>query len=319
MEIRRAGKSGLELSRLGLGTMTWGRDTDTHEAADQCRAYIEAGGNFLDTASTYGDGDSERVIGGLIGTLFQRSDVAIATKAGITFPGGNRTVNNSRQALISELDKSLTRLETDYVDIWQIHSWDPCTPLEDTLSALDYAYSSGKARYVGLSNFSGWQSARAITIQESNSAKAPIISHQVEYSLLNRAAELEVLPCADETGIGILAWAPLGRGVLTGKYRNGIPSDSRAAAPHFVKHVEPYLREESNRIVEAVTVAAQGLGFSPLEVALAWVRDTPGITSAIVGARTGAQMRGILKSEEVTLPQIVRDALNDVSRALTIL
>jgi aryl-alcohol dehydrogenase-like predicted oxidoreductase len=319
MEIRRAGKSGLELSRLGLGTMTWGRDTDTHEAADQCRAYIEAGGNFLDTASTYGDGDSERVIGGLIGTLFQRSDVAIATKAGITFPGGNRTVNNSRQALISELDKSLTRLETDYVDIWQIHSWDPFTPLEDTLSALDYAYSSGKARYVGLSNFSGWQSARAITIQESNSAKAPIISHQVEYSLLNRAAELEVLPCADETGIGILAWAPLGRGVLTGKYRNGIPNDSRAAAPHFVKHVEPYLRDESNRIVEAVTVAAQGLGFSPLEFALAWVRDTPGITSAIVGARTGAQMRGILKSEEVTLPQIVRDALNDVSRALTIL
>jgi len=319
MEIRRAGKSGLELSRLGLGTMTWGRDTDTHEAADQCRAYIEAGGNFLDTASTYGDGDSERVIGGLIGTLFQRSDLAIATKAGITFPGGNRTINNSRQALISELDKSLTRLETDYVDIWQIHSWDPFTPLEDTLSALDYAYSSGKARYVGLSNFSGWQSARAITIQESNSAKAPIISHQVEYSLLNRAAELEVLPCADETGIGILAWAPLGRGVLTGKYRNGIPSDSRAAAPHFVKHVEPYLRDESNRIVEAVTVAAQGLGFSPLEVALAWVRDTPGITSAIVGARTGAQMRGILKSEEVTLPQIVRDALNDVSRALTIL
>jgi aryl-alcohol dehydrogenase-like predicted oxidoreductase len=319
MEIRRAGKSGLELSRLGLGTMTWGRDTDTHEAADQCRAYIEAGGNFLDTASTYGDGDSERVIGGLIGTLFQRSDVAIATKAGITFPGGNRTINNSRQALISELDKSLTRLETDYVDIWQIHSWDPFTPLEDTLSALDYAYSSGKARYVGLSNFSGWQSARAITIQESNSAKAPIISHQVEYSLLNRSAELEVLPCAEETGIGILAWAPLGRGVLTGKYRNGIPSDSRAAAPHFVKHVEPYLRDESNRIVEAVTVAAQGLGFSPLEVALAWVRDTPGITSAIVGARTGAQMRGILKSEEVTLPQIVRDALNDVSRALTIL
>ena len=312
--MRRAGKSGLELSRLGLGTMTWGRDTDTHEAADQCRAYIEAGGNFLDTASTYGDGDSERVIGGLIGTLFQRSDVAIASKAGVTFPEGNRTINNSRQALIAELDKSLTRLETDYLDIWQIHSWDPFNPLEDTLSALDYAYSSGKARYVGISNFSGWQSARAITIQESNSAKAPIVTHQVEYSLLNRDAELEVLPCADETGIGILAWAPLGRGVLTGKYRNGIPSDSRAAAPHFIKHVEPYLRPDSARIVEAVSVAAQGLGFSPLEVALAWVRDTPGITSAIVGARTGAQMRGILKSEEVSLPQIVRDALDEVSQ-----
>ena len=313
MEMRRAGKSGLSLSRLGLGTMTWGRDTDTHEAADQCRAFIEAGGNFIDTSSTYGDGDSERVIGGLIGTLFKREDVAIATKAGITFPDGVRTVNNSRQSLIAELDRSLSRLESDYVDIWQIHSWDPHNPLEDTLSALDYAYSSGKARYVGISNFSGWQSARAITIQEANSAKAPIVTHQVEYSLLNRNAESEVLPCADETGVGVLAWAPLGRGVLTGKYRKGIPSDSRAAAPHFVKHVEPYLREKPQRIVEAVAVAAEGLGFAPLEVALAWVRDTPGITSAIVGARTGAQLRGILTSEEITLPAIVRDALNEIS------
>lgn len=313
MEMRRAGNSGLSLSRLGLGTMTWGRDTDTHEAADQCRAFIEAGGNFIDTSSTYGDGDSERVIGGLIGTLVKREDVAIATKAGVSFPEGVRTVNNSRQSLIAELDRSLSRLETDYVDIWQIHSWDPHNPLEDTLSALDYAYSSGKARYVGISNFSGWQSARAITIQETNSAKAPIVTHQVEYSLLNREIENEVLPCADETGIGILAWAPLGRGVLTGKYRKGIPSDSRAAAPHFVKHVEPYLREKPQRIVEAVAVAAEGLGFAPLEVALAWVRDTPGITSAIVGARTGAQLRGILTSEEITLPDIVRQALNEIS------
>lgn len=313
MEMRRAGNSGLSLSRLGLGTMTWGRDTDTHEAADQCRAFIEAGGNFIDTSSTYGDGDSERVIGGLIGTLFKREDVAIATKAGVRFPEGVRTVNNSRQSLIAELDRSLSRLESDYVDIWQIHSWDPHNPLEDTLSALDYAYTSGKARYVGISNFSGWQSARAITIQETNSAKAPIVTHQVEYSLLNREIEREVLPCADETGIGVLAWAPLGRGVLTGKYRKGIPSDSRAAAPHFVKHVEPYLRERPQRIVEAVAVAAEGLGFAPLEVALAWVRDTPGITSAIVGARTGAQLRGILTSEEITLPDIVREALNEVS------
>ena len=313
MEMRRAGNSGLSLSRLGLGTMTWGRDTDTHEAADQCRAFIEAGGNFLDTSSTYGDGDSERVIGGLIGTLFKREDVAIASKAGVSFPDGVRTINNSRQSLIAELDRSLSRLETDYLDIWQIHSWDPHNPLEDTLSALDYAYSSGKARYVGISNFSGWQSSRAITIQETNSAKAPIVTHQVEYSLLNRAIESEVLPCADETGVGILAWAPLGRGVLTGKYRRGIPSDSRAAAPHFVKHVEPYLREKPQRIVEAVCVAAEGLGFAPLEVALAWVRDTPGITSAIVGARTGAQLRGILASEEISLPDVVRQALDEVS------
>ncbi len=294
--------------------MTWGRDTDTHEAADQCRAYIEAGGNFLDTSSTYGDGDSERVIGGLIGTLFQREEVAIATKAGATFPNGIKTINNSRQALITDLDRSLSRLQTDYVDLWQVHSWDFETPLDDTLSALDYAYSSGKARYVGICNFSGWQTARAFTLQESNSAKAPITSTQVEYSLLNRSIEEEIIPCADEMDIGILAWAPLGRGVLTGKYRKGIPIDSRAAAPHFVKHVEPYLDERSSRIVEAVCAAAEGLGFSPLEVALAWVRDTPGITSSIIGARTGAQLRGALKSEEITLPDVVRQALDEISR-----
>ena len=313
MEMRRAGNSGLTLSRLGLGTMTWGRDTDTHEAADQCRAFIEAGGNFFDTSPTFGDGDSERVIGGLIGTLFQREDVVIATKAGVTHPGGLRTVNNSRQSLIAELDKSLSRLETSYVDLWQVQVWDQHTPLEDTLSALDYAYTSGKARYVGISNFSGWQSARAITIQESNSAKAPIVTNQIEFSLLNRSGEDEVIPCAQATNTGLLAWAPLGRGVLTGKYRSGIPSDSRAAAPHFLKHVEPYLQERSARIVDAVAVAAEGLGFSPLEVALAWVRDTPGVTSAIVGARTGAQLRGILKSEEVSLPEIVREVLDEIS------
>ena len=313
MELRRAGKSGLLLSRLGLGTMTWGRDTDTHEAADQCRAYIEAGGNFFDTSSTYGDGDSERVLAGLIGTLFKRDEVAIASKAGASFASGVKRINNSRQSLIAELDKSLSRLETDYLDIWQINFWDAQTPLEDTLSALDYAYTSGKARYVGVCNFSGYQSARAATIQESNSAKAPITSLQVEYSLLNRSAEEEVLPCAKEIGLGLLAWAPLGRGVLTGKYRKGIPIDSRAAAPHFVKHVEPYLDERSSRIVEAVSAAAEGLGFSPLEVALAWVRDTPGVTSAIVGARTGAQLRGVLKSEEIELPEIVRHALDEVS------
>lgn len=316
MQIRRAGKSGLSLSRLGLGTMTWGRDTDTHEAADQTRAYIEAGGNFFDTSPIYGDGDSERVIGGMIGTFFEREDVVIATKAGIQLVDGQRVINNTRASLINELDKSLTRLGSDYVDIWQIHNWDPHTPLEDTLSALDYAYTSGKARYVGISNFSGWQCARTATLQELHSMKAPIVTFQNEYSLLNRNVEREILPAADEMNIGFLAWAPLGRGVLTGKYRRGIPSDSRAAAPHFMKHVEPYLGDESARIVEAVSVAAEGLGFAPLEVALAWVRDNPLVTSSIVGARTGAQLRGILTSEEITLPAAIREVLDEVSAVL---
>ena len=313
MEKRSAGNSGLELSRLGLGTMTWGRDTDTHEAADQARAFIEAGGNFLDTASHYGDGDSERVIGGLIGTLFRREDVVIATKAGVTNSSGSLVTDTSRTALMSSLEKSLARLGTDYIDLWQIQIWDKQTPLTDTLSALDWAYATGRARYVGISNFSGWQSARAITLQESNSVKAPITSLQNEFSLLARPAEKDALQCANSLDKGFIAWSPLGRGALTGKYRNGIPADSRAATPHFAPFIEPYLNERSRRIVDAVSVAAQGLGYAPLEVALAWVRDFPGVTSAVVGARTGAQLRGILSSEEIELPQVVRAALDEIS------
>ena len=313
MELRKAGATGLNISRLGLGTMTWGRDTDEHEAADQARAFLDAGGNFFDTAAVYGSGDSERVVGGLIGSLFKREEVVIATKAGIVINEGVRTVNTSRGAILGELDASLKRLGTDYVDLWQIHTWDENTPLDDTLSALDTAYQTGRARYVGISNFSGWQSSRAITKQELVPTKAPIATMQNEYSLLNREIENEVLPCAHELDVGILAWSPLGRGVLTGKYRNGLPSDSRGASPHFAGFVEPYLDQRSARIVDAVQVAADGLGYSPLEVALAWVRDVAGVTSAIVGARTGAQLRGILRSEEILLPGVVRDALDEVS------
>lgn len=313
MELRQAGNSGLQLSRLGLGTMTWGRDTDTHEAADQARAFIEAGGNFLDCASHYGDGDAERVIGGLIGTLFRREDVVIATKAGVAYENGSLHTDASRTSLMATLDRSLTRLGTDHVDLWQIQIWDPNVPIEDTLSALDWAYTSGRARYVGISNFNGWQSARAITLQEANTSKAPITSMQNEFSLLSRGVEADVLECSSALNRGFIAWSPLGRGALTGKYRNGIPADSRAATPHFAPFIEPYLNERSRRIVEAVSVAAQGLGYSPLEVALAWVRDFPGVTCALVGARTGAQLRGILASEEITLPEVVRTALNEIS------
>jgi len=314
MEKRMVGNSGLEISRLGLGTMTWGRDTDTHEAADQARAYIEAGGNFLDSASHYGNGDSERVIGGLIGTLFRREDIVLSTKAGVIYENGALNTDASRPSLMSSLDQSLARLGTDHVDLWQVQIWDEKVPLEDSLSALDWAYTSGRARYVGISNFNGWQSARAISLQEANSAKAPITSLQNEFSLLARSVEDDALDCAINLKRGFIAWSPLGRGALTGKYRNGIPADSRAATPHFAPFIEPYLNDKSRRIVEAVSVAAQGLGYSPLEVALAWVRDFPGVTSAVVGARTGAQMRGILVSEEINLPEVVRGALDEISR-----
>jgi len=313
MEQRQLGRSGVRVSRLALGTMTWGRDTDEHEAAEQFRFYLDAGGNFIDTAAVYGDGDAERVLGGLLGVLGNRDEIVLATKAGISFKSGERKVDNSRTSLIGDLEKSLVRLKTDYVDLWQVHTWDETTPLEETLSAMDYALSSGKARHVGVSNFSGWQLARSATLQNPLFGKAPVLSTQNEYSLLNRRVEREVLPACLELDIGFLAWSPLGRGVLTGKYRSGLPSDSRGASPHFSSFIEPYLDERSSRIVEAVMVAADGLGYSPLEIALAWVRDCPGVTSAVIGARTGAQLRGALSSENVNLPMPVREALDEVS------
>jgi len=313
MEKRTLGNSGLRVSRLALGTMTWGRDTDEHEAADQLKTFLEAGGNLIDTAAVYGDGDSERVLGGFIGTLANRDEIILATKAGISFSNGERSVNNSRGNLLNDLDKSLARLGVEHIDLWQIHTWDPLVPLEETLSAIDQAVSSGRTRYVGVSNFSGWQLARSATLQNPFFGKAPIISQQSEYSLLNREIESEVMPAALEMNIGLLAWSPLGRGVLTGKYRNGSPSDSRGASPHFSGFVSPYLSENSRRIVDAVCVASEGLGYSPIEVALSWVRDGFGVTSAIVGARTAAQLRGILTVEEIVLPEQVRIALDEVS------
>lgn len=307
------GSSGVRITRLGLGTMTWGRDTDEHEAAEQLRFFLDAGGNFIDTAAVYGDGDSERVLGGLLGVLVPRDEVVIATKAGISFKTGERIVDNSRRSLIADLEKSLSRLGTDYVDLWQIHTWDPESPLDETLAVMDYAVNSGKARHVGVSNFLGWQLARSVTLQNPIFGKAPVASTQNEYSLLNRKVEREVLPACNELGVGFLAWSPLGRGVLTGKYRGGKPSDSRGASPHFSSFIDPYLDERSARIVESVMVAADGLGLSPLEVSLAWVRDCPGVTSAIIGARTGAQLRGALSTESVTLPIPVREALDEVS------
>ena len=313
MELRTLGNSGLRISRLGLGTMTWGRDTDEHEAADQLKTFLDAGGNLIDTAAVYGDGDSERVIGGFIGTMVKREDLILATKAGISFANGERVVNNSRTSLLADLDKSLSRLGVDSVDLWQIHTWDEKVPLEETLTAMDIALNSGRARYIGVSNFTGWQLARAATLQNPLFSKAQIVSIQSEYSLLNREIENEVMPACSEMNIGTLAWSPLGRGVLTGKYRGGTPSDSRGASPHFSGFVSPYFDDRSSRIVDAVAVAAEGLGYSPLEVALSWVRDGIGVSSAILGARTAAQLRGALTVEEITLPDQVRAALDEVS------
>ncbi|MGZ6788310.1 MAG: aldo/keto reductase, partial [Nocardioidaceae bacterium] len=186
-------------------------------------------------------------------------------------------------------------------------------PLEETLTALDYAITTGRAAYVGVSNYNGWQSAQAATWQRAVPGRATLASNQVEYSLLNRKVEAETIPAAQALGLGVLPWSPLGRGVLTGKYRSGTPADSRAASPHFANFVGTYLTDHNARVVEAVARAAEGLDWSPLEVALTWVRDRPGVTAPIVGARTAAQLRGSLTVEECALPAEIVAALDDVS------
>ncbi len=314
MQQRSLGGTGLRVSRLGLGTSTWGRDTDEHEARAQLAAFTEAGGTLVDTAAGYGEGASEELVGSLIGDVVARDDIVLATKAGISRGGrGSRDTNASRGHLVSTLDASLKRLGVDHVDLWQVHTWVDDTPLEETLTALDYAVSTGRASYVGVSNYTGWQSAQAATWQRAVPGRAVLASTQVEYSLLNRRVEAEVLPAASALGLGLLPWSPLGRGVLTGKYRHGTPGDSRAASPHFANFVGSYLDERSARIVEAVARAAEGLDWSPLEVALTWVRDRPGVTAPIVGARTAAQLRGSLTVEDCTLPAQIVAALDDVS------
>jgi aryl-alcohol dehydrogenase-like predicted oxidoreductase len=312
MQQRPLGRSGLMVSRLALGTMTWGRDTDTDDAAAQLKTFRDAGGDFLDTADVYGDGDAEAVIGMLVDTLIPRHELIIASKAGLR-PDTARRHDGSRAHLLRALDTTLARLGTDYLDLWQLHGYDPDTPLEETLAALDTAVSTGRVRYAGISNFSGWQTARAGTWQQAWPGRTPLISAQVEYSLLQRGVEREVLPACDTLGIGVLPWSPLGRGVLTGKYRTGVPADSRAATPHFERFVAPYLDARCAGIVEAVVTAARGLGVSPLEVALAWVRDRPGVVSPILGARSVGQLLGALRAEEVELPPEIRAALDDVS------
>ena len=313
MKHRYLGTTGLKVSRLGLGTLMWGTDTDEHDAGDQLRAFVEAGGTLVDTAAGYGNGASESLLGSLLGTAVARQNVVLATKAGISRASGERVVDVSRGGLLRDLDGSLARLGVDHVDLWQVHTWSDDVPLDETLTAVDAAVDSGRARYVGISNYSGWQTAQAITHQLAAPGRSRLAATQVEYSLLQRGIEREVVPAALALGLGILAWSPLGRGVLTGKYRTGVPADSRAASAVFERYVGVHLNPKAAQIVEAVCRAAEGLELSPTEVALAWVRDQPGVTAPIVGARTAGQLAASLTVEDVTLPDEIVDALDDVS------
>ncbi|MFD5318841.1 aldo/keto reductase [Streptomyces sp. NPDC127098] len=314
MDHRHLGRTGLRVSRLGLGTLTWTRDIGEQDASDLLKTFWEAGGTLVDTADVYADGGAEYLLGRLVGSLVPREDLVIATKAG-SVPDPYRRFDGSRGHLLAALDASLERLGTDHVDLWQLHAYDPVTPLEETLQALDIAVTSGRARYVGVSDFCGWQLAKAATWQlGAPGARVRLASTQMEYSLLQRGVEREVLPAALDLGLALLPSSPLGRGVLTGKYRQGaVPADSRGASDQLAPFVAPYLDEAAGRIVDAVSIAADGLAVTPLQVALAWVRDRPGVGAPIVGARTARQLSEALSVEDLSLPQEIRQALDDVS------
>ncbi|MEX0913798.1 MAG: aldo/keto reductase [Demequina sp.] len=310
MRERTVGTSGLRTSALTLGTMTWSRDTTPDEAGHQLDLFLDAGGTMIDTAAAYAAGGAEDLLGSLLGGTVKRSALQICTKAGIRRTPDGGVVDASRATMLSTLDSSLARLGTDYVDVWLVHAFDPSTPLDETLHALEIAVNSGRARYVGVSNFPGWATAAVASL----AGRRPSVDvTQVEYSLLQRGIEREVVPAALALDLGVMAWSPLARGVLTGKYLHAIPGDSRAASEHLAGFVEPYLGERSATIVDALTTAAEGLDRSPQEVALAWVLAQPAIASAVVGARTAEQLVPSLAAAELDLPAAIVEALDEVT------
>lgn len=310
MQLRRAGTSGLLLSAVGLGTLTWGRDTDVHDARELLQAFTEAGGTLVETSSATNGGAAEEVLGELLRTEVSRTDLVVCSQAGIGTHGAGPRIDAGRGALLASLDASLARLGTDYLDLWLVQAPDPRVDPAETVSAWQIAISSGRVRYVGVANHPGWTTAHLATL--ARAAGIPLAAAEVEYSLLERGAEREVLPAAEALGLGVIAWGPLGRGVLAGRYRRGVPADSRGASAHLRGFVEPYLTAESSSIAEAVATAARGLGREPAAVALAWARHAPGITSAVVGSRTPAQLRAALASSD-ELPEEIRQALDDVT------
>ncbi len=291
--------------------MGWGSRTSIDDARDHLRAYLGAGGDFVDTAHGYADGASEEALGAMLGDLVPRDQLVICTKAGLSRQSRERVVDTSRRTLMAQLETSLQRLGTPYVDLWLVHAWNDDTPVEETLSALEWAVSSGRARYVGVSNYSGWQAAHASTLLSGQ--RIPMVANEVEYSLLNRIPEDELVPAGQALGFGLLPWSPLGRGVLAGKYRSGISDAPRAASGQRTGLAGLNLTEESAQIVDAVAIAARGMNVSPAEIALAWVRDRPGVVAPIVGIRTAAQMEAALASEDLELPPELVQALDDVS------
>ncbi|MFS7221360.1 aldo/keto reductase [Rahnella inusitata] len=319
MEYRLLGHSGLKVSVLSLGTMTFGGQgkfaktgqTDVEAAQRQIGLCLDAGINLFDTADVYSGGESEVILGKALGG--KRNDVLIASKARFPMGDGPNDRGSSRHHILRACEASLKRLNTDYLDLYQLHQWDGQTPLEETLRALDDLVSSGKVRYVGVSNFSAWHVMKTLGVAQASHYIRPV-SQQIHYTLQAREAEYELLPAAQDQGLGTLVWSPLAGGLLSGKYRRN------QAAPEGTRHLadwgEPPVRDENALydVVDVLVDIAEARGVSAAQIALAWLIARPQVTSVIVGARNDTQLQDNLKAADITLTTEETEKLNAVSQ-----
>jgi aryl-alcohol dehydrogenase-like predicted oxidoreductase len=318
MEYRTLGRSGCAVSSLCLGTMTFGNESDEKVAHAQLDMFIEAGGTFVDTADVYSAGESENIIGRWFASrpASVTDAVVLATKGRFPMAADPNGAGLSTRHLTRALDASLTRLGVDAVDLYQAHSWDPLTPLDETLSTLDGFVRAGKIRYYGFSNFTGWQLTKAVLLARSLGLVAPV-SLQPQYSLLVREIEYEIVPAALDAGLGLLPWSPLGGGWLSGKYRRDErPTGATRLGDNPERGMEAWDRRGTDRtwdVIDAVQSVAEARGVSMAEVALAWVTDRPGVTSTILGARTLDQLQANLSSAGLHLSDEETTILDDAS------
>ena len=321
MEYRQLGRSGLRVSALSLGTMSFGDAgagakvgmTDATGAARQIDMSLEAGVNLIDTADVYSAGASEEILGKVL--RGRRDRILLATKARFPMGEGPNDAGLSRHHLIEACEASLRRLQTDHIDLYQVHQWDGQTPLEETLDTLDTLVRQGKVRYIGCSNYSAWQVTKALGISERRGMQH-FVSQQIHYTLQAREAEYELIPMAIDQGLGILVWSPLAGGLLSGKYRRD--QDAPEGARHFGGWDEPPIYDESllYDIVDALVEIGEARGVSAAQVALAWLLGRPGVSSVVIGARTDAHLADNLAAAELQLAGDERARLDEVSTPL---
>jgi aryl-alcohol dehydrogenase-like predicted oxidoreductase len=318
MRYRTLGSTGCAVSSLALGTMTFGAESDESESHDVLDRFVEAGGTLVDTADVYSAGVSEEIIGRWLRArpADVTAPVVLATKGRFPMDDHPNGSGLSRRHLTRALDASLGRLGVEVVDLYQVHSFDPWTPLEETVRTLDGFVRAGKIHYYGLSNFTGWQLTKTVMLARSLGLAEPV-TLQPQYSLIVREIEWEVVPAMLDAGLGMLPWSPLGGGWLSGKYqRDQRPTGETRLGDDPERGMEAWDRRGTDRtwaIIDAVQRVADGRGVSMAEVALSWVNDAPGVTSTILGARTVAQLEANLRSDDLRLTDEERAALDDAS------